>query len=1313
MKRYFSYVYILNKLWLFFAISLIIISVSISSLREFIPYISKYKPQISQWLLEKHNLKINIKSLGASWDIKGPSFNLKELEIDLLAKKNKKDVLENLSIENLDIQLNLFSSLRNFSLVFSRLEIKGLTANLDLKHFSKDKENKTNLSKTLEKIFLKNLPNFNIVNSKLNIKNKAQLQSILIEKIHWQSQEEKHLGNALVFLDNTKQQSISLTIDLPKSFSEQRIGNAFVKLDNLDLSPFLSNFNQKKTYIKTDLNALFWTKFSFDKIYNFDLNVLSSSFVEQVKNKKKETIIKNASVAFEQEQNDYIFNLSNFSFVQEQKDHTLKNLSLRKKENYLIANSSSFELVTLTSFLSSINFFNNHKINFLEELKLKGNVALKKLYFSKEQKQISVAGNIKNLSWQETYFLPALNNIDINFSPKDKNTNISFIGNNTNISGFEHFLEDLIIEKLRANFLLSYDNLLQVFSDDILIQTADFSARSSVNFFDLKNKNLELLVDLSYESGFENLAKYYPKKFMQKELRNYLNSSLLDGKINKANLIYRGKLDDFLKKDANSIFQAKIELENGEFNFATPWNNVKNIDSTILFENDSFDVFVKDASLNTIKSKNAHLKIDSFFAKNPKLNIHLNATANSFEADNFFAKTPIKKTMKNVFSFFSVEKQQTVYLNISVPLLSPFDFNISGKTEITNSNILLKDEFLIKNTNAIFSFNDLKINLKGYGFLHDDKVSFSLNGKNINYPKAISPLNNFVTINKAKTNLDSQNSYQLQGSVKKLLNIKNLKKKYQSKYLQDLNGKFFVTSNFYVNIFENQTRLNIDLNSSLKGLEINLPKPFYREKEHITPFKMNISGNLNSLKINAIYDYKFRFLTDFDLKNNVFSPVNIVSGDNLYIKSDKKQANTITVTKDEIDLFLWHEVLKRYKTKDLYTKPKEQKSFLKTQNLNLILNTDKLFYKNYNLNNSILDINYQKNLVTAEIKSKEVDLSLVYKEDSLWTYIDRLDLKKENLRSINIDKKSQKAEELIISKKRKEIGETLDLNLVIECKKCAYENHFVDSLRLELAPYEDKKGIQVKQFLVNLKDTNLTVNGGFFKEKNKDYQTQLNIELNSNDSTAMFKSLGYKKPMIDGAKVKITNDIFWNGTFFDFDLENLQGKSKLKITDGSIQSIDDKGLNFLGLLSFDSILRKLRLDFSDVFADGLYFSQISGDAKIIDGVFITDNSRINGDSILIDFDGKTDLKSQTLDYDVAIRPKLTSNLPLLSAFAITPITGVYVFALTKVIDPALAVVYQINLKVTGDLNNPKVEEVDRKERKLKQEEIDKLNTQNH
>ena len=170
---------------------------------------------------------------------------------------------------------------------------------------------------------------------------------------------------------------------------------------------------------------------------------------------------------------------------------------------------------------------------------------------------------------------------------------------------------------------------------------------------------------------------------------------------------------------------------------------------------------------------------------------------------------------------------------------------------------------------------------------------------------------------------------------------------------------------------------------------------------------------------------------------------------------------------------------------------------------------------------------------------------------------------------------------------------------------------------------------------------------------------------------------------------------------YRLDLPTLAGSADHQLEGGTLREVNDKGARLLSLLSLDSLMRKLRLDFRDVFDKGFYFESMSASAKIKQGVVENNDFYMKGAAGNLRGEGVADLVRWRLDYDLSFSPNLGGTLPVVAAFSLTPITGLYVLALSKLLEPVVDVVTRIDFRVSGPLDDPKLIEAGRDRARIK------------
>ena len=113
------------------------------------------------------------------------------------------------------------------------------------------------------------------------------------------------------------------------------------------------------------------------------------------------------------------------------------------------------------------------------------------------------------------------------------------------------------------------------------------------------------------------------------------------------------------------------------------------------------------------------------------------------------------------------------------------------------------------------------------------------------------------------------------------------------------------------------------------------------------------------------------------------------------------------------------------------------------------------------------------------------------------------------------------------------------------------------------------------------------------------------------------------------------------------------------------------------------------------------FNSITGSGEIKNGIFVTNNIQMDAVAGEMSIKGLANLNSRTVDAEVNFVPDITSGIPVLTAFAVTPQTALYVLAITTVISPVVEVFSQVDYEVKGTFDAPVVKELSRSKGEFK------------
>lgn len=172
-------------------------------------------------------------------------------------------------------------------------------------------------------------------------------------------------------------------------------------------------------------------------------------------------------------------------------------------------------------------------------------------------------------------------------------------------------------------------------------------------------------------------------------------------------------------------------------------------------------------------------------------------------------------------------------------------------------------------------------------------------------------------------------------------------------------------------------------------------------------------------------------------------------------------------------------------------------------------------------------------------------------------------------------------------------------------------------------------------------------------------RTEVKGTLSIRDSEKLLQSLGVKQKVVRDAAGKVSLEASWAGTPRDFALQKLDGSLRVDIGPGQFLQVDP-GIagRFLSLISMQSLLKRLTLDFKDVFGEGFAFESITGTATVKSGVLATDDFRVKGTAASVESEATISLPLQTISGTVRILPNIHAEASAIALAAVNPFAGI-------------------------------------------------------
>lgn len=205
--------------------------------------------------------------------------------------------------------------------------------------------------------------------------------------------------------------------------------------------------------------------------------------------------------------------------------------------------------------------------------------------------------------------------------------------------------------------------------------------------------------------------------------------------------------------------------------------------------------------------------------------------------------------------------------------------------------------------------------------------------------------------------------------------------------------------------------------------------------------------------------------------------------------------------------------------------------------------------------------------------------------------------------------------------------------------------------------------------------------------------TQLDFKIDSSDIGRLLDRLGYAGA-VRGGTAQLAGKIGWSGPPVALDYATLSGEMIVDAGKGQFVKLDPGMGKLLGLISLQSLPRRISLDFRDIFSEGFAFDSINGKLSMQNGLMRTDRLQIDGPAARVVMRGEADLQHETQRLEVNVQPDLGGSAALGVAL-LNPLAGVATLLAHKILQDPLNQIFGFDYLVTGKWDDPKVEKVAR------------------
>lgn len=829
------------------------------------------------------------------------------------------------------------------------------------------------------------------------------------------------------------------------------------------------------------------------------------------------------------------------------------------------------------------------------KLNPKGRLRNVSMFVGHDFQHYAARGRFEQLDNDHFEAIPKIQNISGEFSLTNSYGQIRLDTQNANMDASDWFRNPLDIQRLKGNLhWWQTDAAWQIYSKNIALDSADFATVSKLNLWLPKSDAspvLDLRTRFAEFKDISQVPKYLPAKIMSPDAVAWLDDAFVAGQIRQGELVIKGALDQFPFANGFGRFETIFGIENSEIQFNEDWPHLHNAYADVQFLGEDLQVAISQGGSEKVDIDQALVTIPDLADSN-QLYVWGQVHAKFMDALDFLQKSPLKDKIEPIAARLSGEGGVAVDLSLKIPYAETEPVKVNVNAQLNAAKLSLKPI-------------NLKVDdIKGILNFTEDRISSNLMyASMLGYPI------------QARLTSDEQATYLL---VEGNTAIENLEKQFS--YLQNdiVDGALSYTAKLTLPYDTKQANL-LKIDSPLKGVSIKSRTVLEKSADETRPLVL-----------------------DFELDDETKMPLALQYGNQL--------SAALLIDKTQETLYSGHIILGQGQA-SRYDKPGlkleiRQPRFNLSEGLaavsdeeqakrppvkEVLINTEHLIWQDQDVGALRCELQHdsqgwQGRIDTAMAKGR---LSI---PDQLGGN-KRISLQMDYLNLTAMEKLSGNRADVVMT------------NLpLIDIDSAHLWWRSVDLGVLKLQTDRLSNGIHFKKIQLQSAKTTLDLTADWLKQETGTV-TQIKGNLKSEQFAAFLSRLDFT----DDFK-ETTADIRFNGGWrggpHQFAMDKLNGQLQLELKDGRISSIEPGFGRLLGLVAMEQWVKRLSLDFSDVYRQGLAFDDIKGHIKIKDGLAFTDDLIVNAIAAKFYLAGFADLAQKTLDQRVMVVPSSTEAVPI-------------------------------------------------------------------
>lgn len=821
--------------------------------------------------------------------------------------------------------------------------------------------------------------------------------------------------------------------------------------------------------------------------------------------------------------------------------------------------------------------------------------------------------------------------------------------------------------------------------------------------------------------GQGNAVWRYIPLVVDADVRDWLRTSIVGGLGRNASLRLQGDLRNFPFDDGSGVFEIKGRIEDATLDYATGWPRIHNIMGSLEFVGNRMLIRADSARIAGVRLSEVQAEIEDLSAAEDVLLISGKASGPTNDFLDFIERSPLGESIDHFTEDMRAQGNGLLDLQLQLPLQRMEEVKVQGKYRFAGNRLDVDPDLpTLANVYGQLDFSESDLRAR--------RIRATLLGMPLAFDIETAG-NGMVSVN-----ADGQ------------LQLIELRKQISHPMLDHLSG----SSHWRGRILARSKQADVLIESSLAGIASSLPEPFNKTTSEALPLRFErktltleaategrdeqgaqalsqrsreqwqarphdrLELSLGQIIKGELIRRQSAALEDGSGSGRAARKMEVLRGAIAVGEPLRlpERGLLLAVTTPQLNVERWRNLLQQPSDVGSATSRQGQGKAAATDETfaldSLSLKTGRLQLFDQSFDDFRLQANRGRDGAwRAEIQSPAVagEVQKAQREDSPWFIrLRQLHLaQRKKPSATGAVSMSAPAADLHGGQADEDKAQPADLpNLDVAIEQLKLQGRDLGQLKLLANKARDATGQTQAwraQFDLGNEDgrfsgtSNWLATGG---QAPAHTRSELDFTLTALSIEKLLARLGYVDAVKRGTAT-LAGRLHWSGAptaIADLDYTSLSGELKVNAENGQFNQLEPGMGRLLGILSLQSLPRRITLDFRDVFSQGFAFDSIRGDLNMRHGLMTTQNLQIKGPAARVLMSGSVSLPKETQALKVRVQPALGESLAV-GAMIANPAAGAITWLAQKALRDPLDQAFAFEYAVTGGWADPKVERLSR------------------